>query len=263
MFQIFFGQSYARDPSNPINNRGLSRKHVIEGMEASLKRLDLLYVDVVFAHRPDRQTPMEEIVRAFNHLINTGKAFYWGTSEWTASEIADAWRIADRLGLIGPIAEQPQYNLLIRQRVEREYRWLYAAHGLGLTVFSPLRQGILTGKYNNMTAPPPGSRLAESQNSETVKLRKTYGGDAWQKEIATVEALNPIAKELNVSLAQLALAWVLKNPNVSTLIIGASRPAQIWENVQALAVVDKLTPEIIEKIESAVNNKPEVEPLRV
>lgn len=229
-------------------------------MEASLKRLDLPYVDVVFAHRPDRQTPMEEIVRAFNHLINTGKAFYWGTSEWSASEIAEAWRVADRLGLIGPAVEQPQYNLLVRERVEKEYRWLYEAHGLGLTVWSPLKQGILTGKYNGLEAPPPGTRLAEVHNPN---YRNPFNEkESWKRQLAQVEALRPIAEELGATLAQLALAWALKNPNVSTLITGASRPEQVTENVRALEFVDKLTPEIMEKIEKAVETKPEQEPTR-
>lgn len=163
--QLYFGFANAKDSRTPLNNIGLSRKHIVEGTALLLKRLDLPYVDIVFAHRPDRQTPMEQIVRGFNHLIHTGRAFYWGTSEWSASEIADAWRIADRLGLVGPVVEQSQYNLLERERVEREYRWLYdAPHRLGLTVFAPAKMGILTEKYNmdDMTAPLPGSRMAEA-----------------------------------------------------------------------------------------------------
>ncbi|KAL1961899.1 hypothetical protein VTN77DRAFT_932 [Rasamsonia byssochlamydoides] len=260
--KIYHGQANARDPNNPINNKGLSRKHIIEGLDLSLKRLDLDYVDVVYAHRPDRHTPMEEVVRAFNHVINTGKAFYWGTSEWTASEIAEAWRIADRLGLIGPVVEQPQYNLLTRERVEGEYRWLYEAHGLGLTVFSPLKQGILTGKYNDQPAPPPGSRLAEDKGQFTTNFAKTFGDETWQKNLAIVARLKPIAEELQATLAQLALAWALKNPNVSSLITGASRPEQIYENVRALEVAKKLTPEILERIEEVLQNKPKAEPLR-
>ncbi|KAL2000244.1 hypothetical protein VTN02DRAFT_3369 [Thermoascus thermophilus] len=257
--KIYWGAANSANPSNPLNNKGLSRKHIIEGMEASLRRLNLPYVDIIYAHRPDRQTPMEEIVRAFNHLINTGKAFYWGTSEWTASEIADAWRIADRLGLIGPAVEQPQYNLLVRERVEREYRWLYEAHGLGLTVFSPLRQGILTGKYLGADAPPPGTRLAEVRSPY---FRSPFGDKTWQREQEQVAALKPIADELGASLAQLALAWVLKNQHVSSLITGASRPQQVVENVRALALVDKLTPEIMDRIEKAVENRPAEERVR-
>jgi aryl-alcohol dehydrogenase-like predicted oxidoreductase len=231
-------------------------------MNLSLKRLDLPYVDVVYAHRPDRETPMEEIVRGFNYLIDNGKAFYWGTSEWSASEIADAWRIADRLGLVGPAVEQPQYNLLVRERVEKEYRWLYEAHGLGLTVFSPLKGGVLTGKYNDTTTPPPGSRLAESEDGYVKGLRKTVGDDTWERQLKQTAALKPVAEELGVSTAQLALAWILKNPNISSMITGASRPEQVRDNVRALGLVDKLTDEIMEKIEMAVGNQPAKEILR-
>jgi aryl-alcohol dehydrogenase-like predicted oxidoreductase len=231
-------------------------------MNLSLQRLDLPYVDVVYAHRPDRDTPMEEIVRGFNYLINNGKTFYWGTSEWSASEISDAWRIADRLGLIGPVVEQPQYNLLARERVEKEYRWLYDAHGLGLTVFSPLKGGVLTGKYNDAAAPPEGSRLAESKDGYVQKLKKTVGDDTWQRQLDQVAALKPVAEELGISTAQLALAWILKNPNISSMITGASRPQQVLDNVKALGAVDLLTEEVIEKIEAAVGNKPVVETRR-
>ncbi|KKA24422.1 Aldo/keto reductase [Rasamsonia emersonii CBS 393.64] len=205
-----------------------------------------------------------EIVRAFNHVIDQGKAFYWGTSEWSASEIAEAWRVADKLGLIGPVVEQPQCNLLVRDRVENEYRWLYAEHSLGLTVFSPLKQGILTGKYNDVEAPPPGSRLAEGdgKNEFITNFAKTFGNETWQRDLAVVANLKPIAEELNATLAQLALAWALKNPNVSSLITGASRPEQIYENVKALEVAKRLTPEILERIEQVAQTAPKQEPLR-
>lgn len=231
-------------------------------MNLSLQRLNLPYVDIVYAHRPDRDTPMEETVRAFNYLIDNGKAFYWGTSEWSASEISDAWRIADKLGLVGPVVEQPQYNLLARERVEKEYRWLYEAHGLGLTVWSPLKGGVLTGKYNHAAAPPAGSRLAESEDNYVKGLRKTVGDKTWQRQLEQVAALEPIAKELGVSTAQLALAWILKNPNISSMITGASRPQQVLDNIRALDVVEKLTDEVVEKIEAAVGNKPAVEARR-
>ncbi|KAF7717449.1 Uncharacterized protein PECH_000382 [Penicillium ucsense] len=257
--KLYWGGANGANPDKPLNNKGLSRKHIIEGMDLSLQRLNLPYVDIVYAHRPDRDTPMDEVVRGFNHLINTGKAFYWGTSEWTASEISDAWRIADKLNLIGPCVEQPQYNLLARERVEKEYRWLYEAHGLGLTVFSPLKGGVLTGKYNETTNPPPGSRLAESHDNYIKGLRKTVGDDGWKKQLEQVAALKPIAEELGVSTAQLSLAWIFKNPNVSSMIIGASRVEQVLENVRALAVVDKLTDEVLEKIEAAVGTKPAME----
>jgi len=228
-------------------------------MQESLRRLDLPYVDIVYAHRPDRDTPMEEIVRGFNYLINTGKAFYWGTSEWSASEISDAWRIADKLGLIGPVVEQPQYNLIIRERVEKEYRWLYETHGLGLTTFSPLKGGVLTGKYNDTTAPPAGSRLAESEDGYVKNLRKTVGDDTWARQLKQVAALKPVADELGVSTAQLSLAWILKNPHISSMITGASRSEQVLDNVRALGLVERLTPGVMEKIEIAMGNQPVVE----
>lgn len=231
-------------------------------MNLSLKRLDLPYVDIVYAHRPDRDTPMEEIVRGFNYLIDNGKAFYWGTSEWSASEISDAWRIADKLGLVGPVVEQPQYNLLVRERVEKEYRWLYEAHGLGLTVFSPLKGGVLTGKYNDTAAPPAGSRLAESEDGYVQNLRKTVHEDLWKRQLEQVAALKPVAEELGVSTAQLSLAWILKNPNISSMITGASRPEQVRDNIRALALVDRLTDDVMEKIENAVGNLPPAEKRR-
>jgi aryl-alcohol dehydrogenase-like predicted oxidoreductase len=226
----------------------------LEGFALSLQRLDLPYVDIVYAHRPDRNTPIEEIVRAFNHLINTGKVFYWGTSEWSATEIADAWGVATRLGLIGPVVEQPQYNLLVRTKVEEEFRWLYEKYGLGLTVFSPLKQGILTGKYNGQDSPPPDSRLSQAKDKYTVAYSKTFGNETWKDELEHVEKLKPIAEELGASLAQLSLAWVLKNSNVSSVITGASRPEQIQENLQAIALADRLTPEILRKIDQLLGN---------
>ncbi|KAJ5919654.1 Potassium channel voltage-dependent beta subunit KCNAB-like protein [Penicillium verhagenii] len=258
--KIYWGaKANSANPDKPLNNNGLSRKHIIEGMNLSLQRLDLPYVDIVYAHRPDRDTPMEEIVRAFNYLLDTGKAFYWGTSEWSASEISDAWRIADKLRLVGPVVEQPQYNLLARERVEKEYRWLYEAHGLGLTTFSPLKGGVLTGKYNGLSEPPAGSRIAESEDGYIHGLRKTVGSDAWTRQLEQTAALKPIADDLGITTAQLSLAWILKNPNISSMITGASRPQQVRDNIRALAFVDKLTDEVLEKIEKAVDNKPAVE----
>lgn len=260
--KIYHGSANSNRPQNPLNNKGLSRKHILEGAGASLARLGLPYVDIIYAHRPDRNTPMEEIVRAFNYLISSGKAFYWGTSEWSASEIADAWRIADKLHLIGPAVEQPEYSLLARGRVEQEYRWLYEAHGLGLTTFSPLKQGILTGKYNDVDAPPPGSRLAESQANFIKEFRKTFGDETWKSDLAKVDKLKGIAEDLGVPVAQLALAWILTNPNVSSIITGASRWEQVVENISSLALVSRLTEGAITQIEEAVQNKPAEEPLR-
>lgn len=237
-----------------MNNRGLSRKHIIEGLNGSLERLDLEYVDIVFAHRPDRDTPIEETVRAFNHVINAGKAFYWGTSEWDADEIATAWRYADKLGLIGPVAEQPQYNMLTRNKVEKDFAHLYEEVGLGLTVWSPLRAGILTGKYNNGI--PENSRLANSTDPSVQRMRARIGGKEWDTIISVVARLKPVAEKLEVSQATLALAWVLANKNVSSALTGASRPDQVYESVNSLAVVEKLTPELLAEIDDILGNKP-------
>jgi aryl-alcohol dehydrogenase-like predicted oxidoreductase len=236
-----------------VNNEGLSRKHIIEGTNAALARLQLEYVDLIYAHRPDRRTPMEETVRAFNHVINTGKALYWGTSEWNADEIAQAWRYADKLGLIGPLMEQPAYNMLQRERVETEYHHLYREVGLGLTVFSPLRQGILSGKYKDGI--PAESRFAQEGSIVQGFWRRT-GKDKWDAIVKQVNELQPIADRLGIKMSTLALAWVLANPNVSSAITGGSSPEQIYENVLAIAAVDKLTPEILKEIDDVLQNKP-------
>ncbi|KFA66359.1 hypothetical protein S40285_01329 [Stachybotrys chlorohalonatus IBT 40285] len=249
--QLNWGQA---NGDNEVNNRGLSRKHIVEGTNASLKRLDLEYVDVIYAHRPDRLTPIEETVRAFNHIIDTGKAFYWGTSEWNADEIAQAWRYADKLGLIGPIVEQPKYNMLVRVKVEGEFAHLYREHGLGLTTFSPLEQGILTGKYKNGI--PDDSRFAQTSVEFIKGHWERTGKEQWDAQIQRVNKLEPIAEKLGVKMNTLALAWVLKNPNVSSAITGASSPAQVYDNIRALAVVDKLTPEILGEIDDILENKP-------
>ncbi|OJD26131.1 hypothetical protein ACJ73_02486 [Blastomyces percursus] len=246
-----------------INNCGLSRKHIIEGTLASLKRLELDYVDIIYAHRPDRLTPMEEVVRAFNYLINKGLAFYWGTSMWSADEIAEATGVAKSLGLIGPIVEQPLYNMIDRQKVEGEYQRVLSRCGVGLTVFSPLRGGILTGKYNEAVAEPPkDSRIAVSQDKYTSSVRKGYGNDAWNADIQKVANLKPIADRLGCKLSALALAWCLKNEYVSSVITGASRPEQVVENVESLKVLPKLTPEIMAEIDDLLGNKPQLDQAR-
>lgn len=193
-------------------------------------------------------------MRAFNHLINTGKALYWGTSEWTAEEISTAWRYADKLGLIGPLMEQPHYNMLVRQKVEGDYERLYEEIGLGLTIFSPLKIGILTGKYNDGI--PKDSRLGTSDDKFVQGMNKRFGDDDWKKEIAIVAKLKPIADKLEITQAALAMAWVLSNKNVSSAITGASRPEQMYESVKALDAIPKLTPEVKEEIEGILNNKP-------
>ncbi|POM64519.1 Voltage-gated potassium channel subunit beta [Phytophthora palmivora] len=199
-------------------------------------------------HRPEPYTPIEETVRAMNFVINQGWAFYWGTSEWLPSDIQEACEIADRLGLIRPIVEQPQYNIFERNKVEYEYLDLYKKYKLGLTVWSPLCSGTLTGKYS---APTEGSRLTSNMKAGPP-IRK----DMFVKNIELADQLKPIAKELDCSLAQLALAWCVSNENVSTVLLGASRPSQLEENLKALDFVDKITPEVKTKIDEIVQFVP-------
>ncbi|QRD06578.1 hypothetical protein JI435_134830 [Parastagonospora nodorum SN15] len=246
-----------------VNNHGLSRKHIIEGLRASLDRLDLEYVDIVYAHRPDRLCGMEETVRAFNHVIEQkGWAMYWGTSEWSADEIAEACGIAKQLGLIAPVVEQPMYNLITRQKVEREFQRLYARFGIGLTTFSPLNFGLLSGKYNDSPdAPPAGSRFAEGNDKFVNSMRDSYGNDSWKGMIEKATKLAPIAKRLGVTQSQLSLAWCLKNQHVSAVITGASRPEQVVENCAALKALDKITPEILAEIDEIVG-KIQLDPAR-
>lgn len=255
--KIFFGSEGNRGP----NDTGLSRKHIIEGMNDSLKRLQLDYVDIVFCHRPDPTVPIEETVRAMNNLIHHNKAFYWGTSEWSAQQIQEAIGIADRLGLIPPQVEQPQYNMLTRTRVEVEYEPLYHSQGgLGLTTWSPLATGLLTGKYNNGI--PENSRLAFSDvqflRDQFINNLGVNGIEEKDtaKAIAKVKALVPVAEELGVTQAQLAIAWCLKNKYVTSVITGATSAAQVAENMKALEVVPKLTDQIMERIEAILQNKP-------
>lgn len=236
------------------NDRGLSRKHIIEGTQASLARLQMDYVDLIFCHRPDSQTPIEETVRAMSFLIDQGLAFYWGTSEWSAQEIMQAYAIARREHLIPPLMEQPQYNMFHRQRVEKEYARLYKEIGLGTTIFSPLANGLLTGKYNNGI--PDGTR-ATLEGYEW--LRNRFEGKSALENIEKVRQMMPLAEELGCTMAQMAIAWCLKNPNVSTVITGASRPEQLTENMKALDVAQKLTPDMMEKIEAILANRPDAE----
>jgi len=233
------------------NDSGLSRKHIFEACRNSLKRLQLEYLDLFFCHRPDPNTPIEETVRAMDDLIHQGKILYWGTSEWSGVDIMRAHGLAREHGLTPPQMEQPQYNLLHRDRVEKEYLPLYREIGLGTTIWSPLASGLLTGKYNKGI--PSGSRA-------------TLQGYDWLKEsvitpqnIEKVKKLQMIAKDIGCTLAQLALAWCLKNPNVSTVITGASRPEQVDENMKALEVVSQLDPGVIDRIEEVFGNKPEID----
>ncbi len=231
------------------NDRGLSRKHIFEACRNSIRRLQLDYLDLFFCHRPDPNTPIEETVRAIDDLVHQGKVLYWGTSEWTAADIMRAYGIAMEHDLVPPTMEQPQYNMLHRDRVEKEYVPLYREIGLGTTIWSPLASGLLSGKYNERI--PPGSRA-------------TLKGYEWLREyiitpqnVDKVKKLQPAAADLGCTMAQLALAWCLRNPNVSTVITGASKREQVEENMKAVEVVPKLTNEIMERIESILGNKPQ------
>lgn len=227
----------------PNEKNTLNRKYLMQAIDGSLARFGLDYVDLVFCHRPDKDTPLEETVRAMHDIVASGKALYWGTSEWSAEDVREAYRIADRRNLHMPVMEQPEYNLFARRRVEAEYAPLYAEIGLGTTTWSPLASGLLTGKYQGGI--PSDSRAA----------LKGYGWleasvtDA--KKLAAVEALVPIAKDLGCTLSQLAIAFCLKNPNVSTVILGASRLSQLTENLGALAVAPKLGSDVLAAIDRA------------
>ena len=238
-----------------VNDRGLSRKHISEGTDAALSRLQLEYVDLIYCHRPDVETPLEETVWAMNHVIRQGKAFYWGTSEWSARQISEACHFASQEHLIPPTMEQPQYNMFTRERVEKEYAPLYRDFGLGTTIWSPLAGGLLTGKYDDGI--PPGTRVSLPGYEW---LRERYEGPEAEIRIRKVRHLRAIADELGITLAQLALAWCLKNPNVSSVITGASRPGQVVENMNAMEAVERLSPEVMERIETTLGNKPAAEP---
>jgi voltage-dependent potassium channel beta subunit len=230
------------------NQTGLSHKHIIEGVNSALQRLQMDYVDLVFCHRPDRNTPIEETVRAMDQVVRSGKAFYWGTSEWSAAEIMRADGLARQYGLTPPAMEQPQYNMFEREKFEKEYDLLYSELGYGTTIWSPLASGLLSGKYNHGI--PEGSRAALPGYDWLIKHVIT------SERIEKVKKLVPIADELGCSMAQLALAWCLKNPHVSTVITGASKAEQVHENMKALDVVASLTPEVMERIEAVLSNKP-------
>jgi len=240
------------------NDGGLSRKHIIEGTRESLARLGVSYVDVIFAHRHDHNVPMEEIVRAFNFVIDQGWANYWATSEWTAREIEEAHHVATKLNLIAPIAEQCQHNMFHRERAEKEYLHLYKKYGLGTTTYSSLLFGLLTGKYNDGI--PENTRFAQ-HSGQFDDLIKELDTPAGKQKIFKVKELTKLAHdELQTSMACLALAWVAKNPNTSTVILGASKPEQITENLKALEVIPKLTPEIMHRIDKILSNTPDAHP---
>ena len=238
-----------------VNDRGLSHKHIMEGTHAALKRMQLDYVDLIFCHRPDLHTPMEEVVRAMNIIIQQGKAFYWGTSEWSATQLMEAHLVAQRERLIPPVMEQPQYNLFHRDKVEVEFAPLYEKYGLGTTTWSPLASGLLTGKYNDGI--PEDSRLNLDEYSW---LKELFEKDGMDEKIQKVRKLQSVADSIGASLPQLSLAWCLQNPNVSTVITGASKVSQIDDNMKALEVSEKLNDELMNEIEKIVDNKPKPEP---
>ena len=236
------------------NDCGLSRKHIFEGAHAALKRLQMDYVDLIFCHRPDLNTPIEETVWAMNQIVQQGKALYWGTSEWSAAQIMEAYGIARREHLIPPLMEQPEYHMFARQRVEREFAPLFRSIGLGTTIWSPLASGLLTGKYNNGI--PEGTRVSLDGYGW---LKKWFESEEVKRNIEKVKLLMVVAQDLDVSMAQLALAWCLKNPNVSTAITGASKASQVTENIKALEVVPKMDDGVMNRIEEILQNKPEAE----
>jgi len=235
--------------NNPNEQNTLNRKRLMDGIDGSLKRFQLEYLDLIFCHRPDPTTPIEETVWAMHDIIGQGKALYWGTSEWSADQILQAWYIADRHHLRKPVMEQPQYNLLHRDRVEKEYARLYKEIGLGTTIFSPLAGGLLSGKYNNGI---PADSRAMLKGYEWMKSAAT---DNQRLEI--VRKLKAVSDSLGCTQSQLAAAWCLKNPNVSTVILGASKASQLKENLKAEDVVAQLTPDVMERIEEILKNKPE------
>jgi voltage-dependent potassium channel beta subunit len=241
--KVYFG-----DGRKKPNQTGLSRKHIIEACHDALKRLQVEYLDLYFCHRPDKKTPIEETVRAMNTLIDQGKVFYWGTSEWSAQEIMEAHMVAKSLGLIGPTMEQPQYSMLVREKVEVEFSQIYKTVGLGTTIWSPLASGVLTNKYLDQY--PEGTRLS-------------MDGVGWIKDrvlteenLAKARQLNNLAADLGTSLAKLAIAWCAKNQNVSTIILGASKKHQLEETLTSLDLLPLLTSEVTEKIEGILSNKP-------
>lgn len=229
--KIFWG-------GNGPNDTGLSRKHLLEGTKNSLKRLQLDYVDLLFCHRPDVNTPIEETVLAMDYLVRQGYVFYWGTSEWSADQIESAYKIAEQLNCIKPTMEQPKYNLFYRDHIEKDYVKLFEKYGLGTTIWSPLASGILSGKYNQGI--PRESRLA----------RETWlVPDNFMQLIEKTKQLETIAKELDCSLSQLSIAWCLHHPHVSSVITGATKLEQLTENLGAITVKNKLTSDIMKRID--------------
>ncbi|MEY4316147.1 MAG: hypothetical protein RI977_1524 [Bacteroidota bacterium] len=242
--KVFFGAG-AQVPTQ----KGLHRKHIVEACNQALKRLQVEYLDLYFCHRPDKQTPIEETVWSMHQLILSGKILYWGTSEWSAQEIMEAHMVAQRYNLIGPVVEQPQYNMLVRDKVEVEYSQIYKTVGLGTTIWSPLASGYLTGKYLNQ--PPAEARL---NRDELGWLSERLNQESHAKKVAQLLGL---AADLGVSMPQLGVAWCLKNPDVSTVILGATKPEQLQETLTAPTILPLLTEEVMGRIEDILQNKPQ------
>ncbi|MGZ3698441.1 MAG: potassium channel beta subunit family protein [Bdellovibrionota bacterium] len=230
---------------------GLSKKHVTDACHAALKRLNVEYLDLYYCHRPDIQTPVEETVWAMNDLIRQGKVLYWGTSEWSAQAITEAHRVARENHLQGPTMEQPEYNLFTRQKVEADFLPLYETHGLGTTTWSPLASGVLTGKYNQGIPKDSRFNVAGFQ-----WLRERYESEDGLARIGKAKKLAELAQSVGISLTHLSLAWCLKNPHVSSVILGASKSSQLQDNLKGLDALPKLTPEVMKKIEKIVQTKP-------
>ncbi len=243
--KAFFGW---RGKENKPNQTGLSRKHLMEACHEALQRLQVDYLDLFFCHRPDKNTPIEEVVWAMNHLIQQGKVLYWGTSEWSGVEIMEAHRVAQQYRLIGPSVEQPQYNLLERTKVEAEFAMIFPTVGMGTTIWSPLASGLLTGKYNNGI--PEDSRFA-LEGFDWLKDRFIV-----EDKLEKVRTLASFADELGVPLATLSIAWTIKNPNVTTAILGATKKEQLVENLKALEVLPLLTDDVMKKIDDIMQTSP-------
>lgn len=243
--KAFFGW---RGNKNKPNQSGLSRKHLTEACHEALIRMQSDYLDLYFCHRPDKNAPIEEVVRTMNTLIEQGKILYWGTSEWSAQEIMEAHMIAAKNNLIGPAMEQPEYNLFNRNKMENEYLQIFKTVGLGTTIWSPLASGLLTGKYNNDI--PDDSRLAVP-GFEWLK-DKTYAIE----KINKVKNLKTVADKLGTSLATLSIAWCIKNINVTTAILGATKKEQLTENLKAIGLLPKITGEVMEQIDTIMRTKP-------
>ena len=243
--KAFFGW---RGKQNKPNQTGLSRKHLMEACHEALQRLQLDYLDLFFCHRADKKVPIEEVVWTMHNLIQQGKILYWGTSEWSGVEIMEAHRVAQQYGLIGPSVEQPQYNLLERNKMENEFLMVFKTVGMGTTIWSPLAAGLLSGKYNNGV--PEDSRFA-IEGFDWLKNR-------WMKDsfLEKIKQLSNLANELGISVAQLSIAWCIKNPDVTTAILGATKKEQLLENLKAAAAVEKLSAEIMNRIEDIVQTKP-------